>query len=422
MMGGNERKKENTIVILVSINIMILAAIFIFFSIKGIRADKTLSGIPKEVLRDAGNKLKAVGLEDKATDLYEIYLSNESLDTKTRANISFSIAKMYIKGLNFKEALKWFYIVESLDKDFSGKDDLNRYIVLCLEKLDKGSAAEYALQARSQFGKEGTETEKVGEVIAVVGGGKITLNEIREAFNKLPEWMRKSYDNPEGKVEYARSYIAEELLFKKGLKLNYDQDEEIKKQINNQIKAMVINKVLDEDIKQKITIPDDDLKNYYDAFKDTRYIKPEKVDVSIIKTDSKKVALRALKEIKDGLDFKKAAEKYSNDSFTREKGGKLDITIIKGDEGIPRVGKSTELVDKVLSMEKGDITDALKMEDSYFIIRVDEKIQRIEPKFEDIKENVKSDYYNQKFSKLYQEMVDSILSSVDVEFYPEKIK
>ena len=241
------------------INIVVMAAFLIFFVLKGFNADKTLSGIPKEVLRDAGNKLKAVGLEDKATDLYEKYLSNESLDTKTKANISFSIAKMYIKEQNFKEALKWLYIVESLDKSFSDKDELDRNIVMCLERLDIGSAAEYALQARTQLGEGDTEVERAGEVVGIVSGRKITLNEIRDAFNRLPEWMRETYSSPEDKVEYARRFLAEELIYKKGLKLGYDRDDEIIKQINNQIKSLVINKVLDEEIKQKITVPEDDL-------------------------------------------------------------------------------------------------------------------------------------------------------------------
>ncbi len=412
-MADNTRRKDNLIIILILVNIAVAAA-FLMTGGAG-------PGQHTEALRDAGNKLRAVGLNKEATDLYTAYLNNETLDTGEKAKISFSLAKMYIDDSDYNEAIKWLYIAESLGGGFVDKAELDRKIVLCLEKLGKSTAASYALQTRSKLDESGNEAEIASEIVATVGDTTITLSEVDNAMGRLPAWVKQNYQGVEGKKDFVKKFAAEELIFMKGMKLNYDQDDELKDQIRDFVKGYVIKQVIDKEIKDKIVIEEDDLKNFFIANK-AKFDQPETAKISVLKTDNKKDAEKAYKKLKAGAKFAEIVKEFSIDDYMKDRGGVIDMPVGKGTGGVPGVGPSQFANQSIFALDTGGFTEIIEGGDYFFIIKLRERVPAKEADFNELKERVRSEYANEKFAIEYQKMIEDMEKVTDMKFFLDNIK
>jgi parvulin-like peptidyl-prolyl isomerase len=233
----------------------------------------------------------------------------------------------------------------------------------------------------------------------------------------MPEWMRKQVSTKEGKTEYLKKYVADELFFRKGIKLEYDKSPELRKRLATFEKELVVNKVLEEEIKDKIKIEDDDLKNFFEAHKN-KYVQKEAVKVRLIKAGMKEIAEKIAEELKAGKIFEAMAKEISLDKQTAANKGEFKSWVRKGEDdlGIGNVDK----ISKVLfSAKKGEITSPIEVDGYYYLFRIEEKRPEKVPSFEDVKERVGNDYFMQKLQSSYQSLLEQILKNSEVKLFPE---
>ena len=125
-------------------------------------------------------------------------------------------------------------------------------------------------------------------------------------------------------------------------------------------------------IRNKTTVSPDDIKRYYED-NEQQYSTPEQVRAShiLLKTEGKddaavkKQAEELLAKAKAGADFAKLASQYSEDEVSKAKGGDLDF--------FPK-GQMVPEFDKVaFSLKPGEISDLVKSQYGYHIIKVTDK-------------------------------------------------
>jgi peptidyl-prolyl cis-trans isomerase C len=233
----------------------------------------------------------------------------------------------------------------------------------------------------------------------------------------MPEWMRKQVSTKEGKAEYLKKYVADELFFRKGIKLEYDKSPELRKRLARVEKELVVNKVLKEEIKDKIKVEDDDLKNFFEAHKN-KYVQKEAVKVSLIKAGMKEIAEKIAEELKTGKTFEAMAAEVSLDKQTAANKGKFKNWVRQGEDDLG-IG-SVDKVSKVLfSVEKGEITSSIEVDGYFYLFRIEEKRPEKVFPFEDVKERVGNDYFMQKLQSNYQSLLEQILKSSEVKLFPE---
>jgi tetratricopeptide (TPR) repeat protein len=219
--------------------------------------------------REYANKLKADGLVGHAAEAFEEYVSKADPDNKTRSNIYYSIGEMYFNNKRYEDALSYFYKAEIANKNTHMKKEIGTYIVSCLERLGKSLDAQYQLETRSVLGSEEKQKKASGEKVGSIGKRDITMGEINSAIEKLPEWIKKQYSADESqKLEFLKQYIATELLYDKGIKLGYEREPDIREQIEDVSKQVVVQKVISEEVGSKLKVDPDDIKNYYEANKE----------------------------------------------------------------------------------------------------------------------------------------------------------
>jgi peptidyl-prolyl cis-trans isomerase C len=190
------------------------------------------------------------------------------------------------------------------------------------------------------------------------------------------------------------------------------------KEFKNEIsKAIMINKVLDATIYQKVSISEKEMKIFYDN-NPQFFKKPEQVKASHIlitansqSTDEQKQqALKKIEEIRDKLnqggDFAELAKQFSE--CPSGKNG--------GDLGTFEKNKMVKAFsDAAFSLEPGEISDIVETQFGYHIIKVFEKTPETKLQYADIKERLNQNLKRQKIQKETGAYIDQLKKAADIQ-------
>lgn len=161
---------------------------------------------------------------------------------------------------------------------------------------------------------------------------------------------------------------------------------------------------LEDLVVDEIPIPDNELTDYYE--KNKKDLNKDAIKISHILVDTEEEAKKVIKKLKKKEDFGSLAKKYSLDTFTKDKGGDL------GWYGRGELLKVVE--DTAYSLSPGQISDPVKSQFGYHIIRLDEKKVASEQTMEDHREHVRSILQQAKWQKLRLEWLKVLLNNARV--------
>lgn len=210
-------------------------------------------------------------------------------------------------------------------------------------------------------------SNKVIEMEAEKKKVKVTGNEIDEELTKLQE-----------------SYGGEE-AFASALEQNKVSMDRIREDIETYLLA-------EKMIEPSIDVTDEEMKKYFEENKDT-FDQKEQVKASHILVKDEATAKKVKKELDNGKDFAELAKEYSTDSSNATKGGDL---------GYFGKGEMAEEFEKAaFAMEINKVSEPVKTEFGYHIIKVTDKKAAKPAKFEDHKKEIKESLFDQKVQEAY---------------------
>jgi peptidyl-prolyl cis-trans isomerase C len=403
----------------VSILFAMLAVLVLYSGGGKLVGDHSAANRESDIYRDLANKLKSVGITEEAIKQYENYFNTAMVDKRTRSNLAYTVGKLYMEEGNYEKALSWLYRVDMIDPDTSLKSEVSSKIVHCLETLGRFHAAEYALEARSSLQENRGEETKGGNVVAEIGNREITLREVDEALDELPPWMKEQFKGKEKKVEFMKKYVADELFYRKAKKLEYDKDGELRNKTAHFMKQLMVNKILEKEIKEKLTVEEDDLRNYFRANRD-RYKERAQARIQLIKAGMEEIAKNIVEKLKKGKDFDELARDISLDEESAKTGGKWNDWITEGKDDLG-IGSVDAVSEAIFSTPPGGVSPIVKAGDYYYVFKVNEKKPEQMRNYEDVQEWVKNDYMNHKMKMAYQGLLEQVLASSEVKLYPHVI-
>ena len=162
-----------------------------------------------------------------------------------------------------------------------------------------------------------------------------------------------------------------------------------------------------------ITVTDEEITRAFLDVVDI-YTRPEAAQFAWIMTTKESTAEDAKNKLDGGEDFAEVAKELSEDESTAQNGGEVGY-IAKGET----VGLPQEIEDAVFNQGEGEYSDIIYTDEKYFIVKTLEKIARHEPKFEDVKDEIKAKLLAYKANEPLSLWVMGLFEDAEIEIiYP----
>lgn len=242
------------------------------------------------------------------------------------------------------------------------------------------------------------------KVLAVVNGKEISEDTVLKFLNDLGPQMAMQFQSPEGIKRVVDELINQEVLYLEALEKGLDKEEafvtELEKVKEGLVKQYALNNLL-----TNISASEDELLNFYNENKE-KFQKPESVVASHILIDTEDKANDIIKEINEGLAFEDAAKKYSS-CPSKEQGGNLG-EFTKG-QMVP------EFEEAAFSMELNTISDPVKTQFGYHIIKLISKNEEALSTFDEVKDQLNQQVLGMKQQEAYLNKTNELKQKYKVE-------
>ena len=158
-------------------------------------------------------------------------------------------------------------------------------------------------------------------------------------------------------------------------------------------------------LEPRIEITDEELQTYFDENKDT-FATAEQVQASHILVADEATAKEVKSKLDAGEDFSELAKEYSTDTTTAESGGDLGY-FSSGD-------MVAEFEEVAFALGVNEISDPVKTEYGYHIIKVVDHQAAKEANFEDSKAEIKDTLMNDKMSTEYTTWLEELKEEYEI--------
>ena len=296
----------------------------------------------------------------------------------------------------------------------------------------------------------GAESIELKDPVAVVNGRNISSAELKQSLaqqlsragrslDQLPARMQlmgyhqaldeiiiddllteKSQDievddaEVEQNVERFKSQFPSEEEMQQVLERNGETIDDLKEAIRENLKKRewITSRISDD-----VEVGDEEVRAFYEQNK-TSFNEPEMVrashillttpeDLSDEEVAEKKRAIENLKQrVDEGEDFGVLAKEFSEDPGTKDKGGDLDF--------FSRERMVPEFAEAAFAAETGTVTDPVKTQFGYHIIKVTDRKQARAVPFEEAKPQIESFLENRKRQQQVQQLLTALKQQAEV--------
>ncbi len=242
-------------------------------------------------------------------------------------------------------------------------------------------------------------------VVAEVEGIPVSYGDIKKELSTLP---RHGGENLE-RDPRAISAIVERISVRIGLydfakKEEVDKGDTFNKVKGNFESSILIDLMIDNEIRKKINVGDEEVKKTYDEHPEMFEQNP-KIRARHILVDDEKTAGEVYEKIQKGADFEDLAKQFSKDP-SAAKGGDLGIF------GRGVMVKPFE--EKAFSLKIGETSKPVKTQFGYHIIQVTEKQKGNMMPFAQVKENLKRYLLDMKMNAEIESLIGELKEKADI--------
>lgn len=236
------------------------------------------------------------------------------------------------------------------------------------------------------------------KILAKVGGLAITEAEVNEMIVRLMQ-SGQNLDNAQGKAMVLEQLIANKLFLLDAQKNMYEYNAEFKAQLQKVKEDMLVNFAMSKTLEGVKPATEDEIKAFYEENKE-RFVAGESVSASHILVDSEEKANELLEKIKAGeISFEDAARNESS-CPSSENGGSLG-EFTRG-QMVP------EFDEAVFKMNVGEISQPVKTQFGYHLIKLNAKNEEKTYGFDEIKGQLGDLVMKDKQQKAYQSKINQL--------------
>ena len=202
------------------------------------------------------------------------------------------------------------------------------------------------------------EKEKVGQVVAKVNNRPLTEGDIEK---EIPTEAKEKVTLDQ-KREYVRRWIRNELLYQEAQKSGIDQQEDVKRKIEQITKDFVVTNFLEKELADSFLISPEEINKYYEANKEKFVREEDEIRASHILVKTREDAEMVRTKLVFLADFARLAREESLDPDTKFRGGDLGY--------FTRYMLRPELAEAAFRLNVGNISMPIETEWGFHVIKV----------------------------------------------------
>jgi peptidyl-prolyl cis-trans isomerase C len=243
-------------------------------------------------------------------------------------------------------------------------------------------------------------------VIARINGTDVRASDLAMVEEDLGGQLPPQAQTPEGKRDYLLTFYTDMVLISKAAEGKKVADTpEFKRRAAYQRTKLLMEQHLQAEAKASVTEPA--MRQLYDEA--TKQMKSEQeVRARHILVETEDEAKTILADLKKGGDFAEAAKAKSKDPSAKQEGG--DLGYFTKDQMVP------EFSEVAFKLDKGQLSDPVKSQFGWHIIKVEDKRERKPPAFEQVKDQLE----NYLARKAQSEMITKLRADGKVERLDKK--
>lgn len=230
------------------------------------------------------------------------------------------------------------------------------------------------------------------EVLAVVNGAPLTKMHYEQLLQQYRPEARSAAEQNKGR--FMRELVLQEILAQEGERLKIEDDPQLQARLRIQKNGAIARAVVQKYIAEKSDVTDERLREHYEKNK-AAFTSEEQIAASHILLKTEAEAQAALKEIKQGKDFAEVAKAKSTGPSAPQ-GGALG-TFGRG-RMVPEFEKAA------FALKKGDVSEPVKTQFGYHIIKVTDRTESAPQSFDEVREDIRR--------TLISEYVESLLDDL----------
>lgn len=237
----------------------------------------------------------------------------------------------------------------------------------------------------------------------------IPLEEFRQISEKQPLEGKMRLLNEKGLRDFLDNYvITREVLYQEAKQKGLDQNKEIVTKVEDFKRAMVIDALLEEVLKGKGEVSENEVQKYYKE-NENRFTEPQEIKIRHIVVNSDPILKEVLTKLARGESFEKLAFTYNIDK-SRENGG--DLGYIRRGQLAPSF---TQFEETAFSLrERGEVSEIVKTPFGYHLIQLVERRGTALKPFNQVKEKIRSFLQTKKRQDAYLEYVKEAKSRAKI--------
>lgn len=221
------------------------------------------------------------------------------------------------------------------------------------------------------------QTPPAQGVIATIGGKPVTEKDLDLAYEELASSLPPQVSDAQ-KKDYALSYLADlKAGAQAAIEAKLDQSEDYVRRLAYAKEKLLLEAYLALETKKQVT--EEKMRKLYDD--SIKAMKPEmEIKARHILVPTEQEAKDMAAKLKSGVDFAKLAQEFSKDPGSGKEGG--DLGWFTTDRMVPEFGEAAS------KMKPGQVSDPVKTQFGWHIIKVEEMREKKPPTFEEVKDQV----------------------------------
>jgi peptidyl-prolyl cis-trans isomerase C len=256
------------------------------------------------------------------------------------------------------------------------------------------------------------DISKSNQVLARVGDKEITNAYLERQVADLPETVRESSMQGEGKKAIVEGLVDREILYTAAVKKKLDKSVDLKRKFEDLRKELVIKTYLENELGDRVKVEESEVQAYYNNHP-TEYQHREEVRVSQIVVADEARSREILDKLSIKREFGELAATYSTDQATAAH---------QGDVGWFSYAKlPVEVRDGIFKLGNGEVSKPFKTAGGYEIYKVTDRRTLSFP-LEKVKDAIRAQIFAEKSEKEVKAVVEGLKKDVVVQYNEQLLK